>query len=610
MKEVNVYDIETFQNNGIVTPYCISFILNNKLFTLYYSEKNIILESLKIIVDSTNEDYIEIFVHNLNFDGIIIINEISKKKIKFIFKSKSLNLYYIDIFFMNKIIKFRCSYKLLNLSLSALGEIEKHPKMFFPHKFISLSTLLYIGIKPDQTYWNSLEEYNSVFTEDNYSVKNECIKYCENDVILTKKVLENIIKIIVKECNNLLKYSFSSPSLSYKIFIKKYNYNNIDTILNKIDESYVRSAYYGGRCEVFGNPTNDEIIKYYDFSGMYGQCMLEKFHIGAGKYYTNSDINLPGFHTILYWSNFNLPILPHHSSTGKLLFTNGLMVGTHWFEEIKNFVDNGGIVKKIITSYIYNNFDYVFDKFVNSFNEIKKKNGYYKLFGKLMINSLYGSMALEDDNLLSHFTWDEEEANILLKTTNVEKFYNINDLFFLLIKKDYKSEKIFKKQKSPPSRNVSYAAAISSKARIKLYNAFLEVIKDGGRLLYCDTDSIFAAYDIKKVKHSKLSFEWIEEYSDGVFISPKSYGLKGKNEIIKIKGVGIKKLSFNDLKNKFYNNENILFENQLMFAHNNFELNQKYITKNISLSNYDKRIFINNKKKTIPLIINTNNPYI
>jgi hypothetical protein len=43
-------------------------------------------------------------------------------------------------------------------------------------------------------------------------------------------------------------------------------------------------------------------------------------------------------------------------------------------------------------------------------------------------------------------------------------------------------------------RNVSYASAIASKARIKLYKAFLEVIADGGRILYCDTDSIFSAY--------------------------------------------------------------------------------------------------------------------
>jgi chemotaxis methyl-accepting protein methylase len=46
---------------------------------------------------------------------------------------------------------------------------------------------------------------------------------------------------------------------------------------------------------------------------------------------------------------------------------------------------------------------------------------------------------------------------------------------------------------------VAYASIISSKARIKLYNSFNDVIKDGGRLLYCDTDSIFAAYKKNKL---------------------------------------------------------------------------------------------------------------
>jgi DNA polymerase elongation subunit (family B) len=43
-------------------------------------------------------------------------------------------------------------------------------------------------------------------------------------------------------------------------------------------------------------------------------------------------------------------------------------------------------------------------------------------------------------------------------------------------------------------KNVGVAAAITAKARVKLYNAQEDVINNGGRLLYSDTDSIFAAY--------------------------------------------------------------------------------------------------------------------
>ena len=64
--------------------------------------------------------------------------------------------------------------------------------------------------------------------------------------------------------------------------------------------------------------------------------------------------------------------------------------------------------------------------------------------------------------------------------------------------KDYKFKKMFDKKigLEESIRNVSYSSAIASKARIKLHKMFVKVINDGGRILYCDTDSIFAGYKI------------------------------------------------------------------------------------------------------------------
>jgi DNA polymerase elongation subunit (family B) len=39
-----------------------------------------------------------------------------------------------------------------------------------------------------------------------------------------------------------------------------------------------------------------------------------------------------------------------------------------------------------------------------------------------------------------------------------------------------------------------------------LYKAFKETEKSGGRLLYCDTDSIFAAYDKKNSEKNTKNF--------------------------------------------------------------------------------------------------------
>jgi DNA polymerase elongation subunit (family B) len=54
--------------------------------------------------------------------------------------------------------------------------------------------------------------------------------------------------------------------------------------------------------------------------------------------------------------------------------------------------------------------------------------------------------------------------------------------------------------------NIAVAAAIASKARIKLNQAILEVGYNGGRVLYVDTDSIYAAFKVKmsNIRHGDV----------------------------------------------------------------------------------------------------------
>jgi hypothetical protein len=59
----------------------------------------------------------------------------------------------------------------------------------------------------------------------------------------------------------------------------------------------IRQAYFGGRCEVFGNPLDDEIVLHYDWTGMYAQCMREKL-LGGEVFESNfiKSIEHPGFY--------------------------------------------------------------------------------------------------------------------------------------------------------------------------------------------------------------------------------------------------------------------------------------------------------------------------
>ena len=108
--------------------------------------------------------------------------------------------------------------------------------------------------------------------------------------------MEKIIEII-KEFKINIKHVYSGPSLALKIFIKNFNKNKISFMESGFYDKLVRKAYYGGRCEVYGNPVSAEYIYHYDFSGMYAQCMQEKF--AFGKYIIKTDgfdLEKPGFY--------------------------------------------------------------------------------------------------------------------------------------------------------------------------------------------------------------------------------------------------------------------------------------------------------------------------
>ena len=91
---INVLDIETFENQGKVIPYCLCLLLDDKE-KVFYTEKeiNVIKEFLHYTYENSISNYIEIYAHNLNFDGTLIIEYLSSSKSFFEIKSLNTNLY-------------------------------------------------------------------------------------------------------------------------------------------------------------------------------------------------------------------------------------------------------------------------------------------------------------------------------------------------------------------------------------------------------------------------------------------------------------------------------------------------------------------------------------
>jgi hypothetical protein len=292
---MHTYDIETYVKNNNVIGYCVCFYINKKFY--YEYGINCVEKSIHKIFSFKFKKK-NIFIHNLNFDGFLIIEELSKINYSFKIFSKNLNIYTISIINNNKEIIFKCSYKILPLSLSKIAEIFRiENKMVFPYKYVTENNLYYNGPIPQSSFFNSESDYK-IFSDNNknFNIKEYTIKYCMNDIKITSfflNNLSNIIKIFKINLNDI----HSAPSLALKIFQKKFNKNIIKTTININFEKFARKSYFGGRCEVYGNPKPEEFIFHFDFSGMYAQCMLEKFPFGKYKFEEKiNEIKNPGIY--------------------------------------------------------------------------------------------------------------------------------------------------------------------------------------------------------------------------------------------------------------------------------------------------------------------------
>jgi hypothetical protein len=92
-----------------------------------------------------------------------------------------------------------------------------------------------------------------------------------------------------------------------------------------------------------------------------------------------------------------------------------------------------------------------------------------------------GMSSLKTDSFFINF----DDINNYIKKGNVVNIKKINKIALI----EVESNDTIKTK-----NNVGIASAITSKARIKLYNSQKSVINNNGRLLYSDTDSIFASF--------------------------------------------------------------------------------------------------------------------
>ena len=148
------------------------------------------------------------------------------------------------------------------------------------------------------------------------------------------------------------------------------------------------------------------------------------------------------------------------------------------------------------------------------------------------------------------------------------------------------------------SSNVAFPSIITSRARVTWYRLAMEVVRGGGRLLYCDTDSLFIAVpktDVALFKSSS-SVAW-EDIERSVFISSKAYAItKGGIDSVRVKGTHFNQHSFESVANLFRSGAPLISKTTLFRKGGRITIEE--VDKVIQFNSYSKRVFNVDKTHT------------
>ena len=89
--------------------------------------------------------------------------------------------------------------------------------------------------------------------------------YCERDTEIVNQFMVKLSLVLNKYIKDWYLVCFSISGIAYNIFKNNFNNFEIDLKLNYNIDIVLRKAYYGGRCEVFGNAYEDDYIYHFDW---------------------------------------------------------------------------------------------------------------------------------------------------------------------------------------------------------------------------------------------------------------------------------------------------------------------------------------------------------
>lgn len=360
----------------------------------------------------------------------------------------------------------------------------------------------------DYNYVNS-KNYNS---KEAFEMFN---KYLENDVMGLYELITKIKDIIKKYYKIDLGKCLTNASVSRKFFIKNHNWTKYPLYEIPLEEyEKLKKHYLGGRNEAFILGVKDEKIYYYDFTSLYPWVMRNnqypygKYKLKQPKKQNNFNMKWFGVVKCLVKSN-RTDFKPLHGikEGGKLLFKHfkdwtELYLST---EEIKfSLKKKLGYDYKFIEVYDYETKrKSFFKKIIDDCYKLKidaqnDNNAPLRAMAKIIINSIYGFWGIKLTSLehidIKTYPDETKKQFDLQKNLSMDKLVNFEDItksHTMVVTRD---------NIDVDCANIIIAIMTTSYARNELYKLMNDVEKKGGKVYYCDTDSIVCNYCLEDDK--------------------------------------------------------------------------------------------------------------
>lgn len=562
-------DIETRRlNDGNMEPIALAVCYGEEnvdtfYLTEYASIDQMIITCFQFIMNNYPNSVV--YAHNMGgFDSYFFLNSVLKlyeitpimKDSRFISLTVAVkqNKFYGEVGVKQKKIKtFKIldSFNLLPKSLRSLAEIFKLPiqKGHFPFELLNLLNLNYIGNMPDRKYFTYLTE--TEYCEQNakfWSLKENLLIYLKKDVIVLRLIVIEFQKFIFEHFNVDITKSSTMSGLALKIIRTNFFDSAKDKliILDSKLESLFRTAYFGGRVEVFRPILHNG--NGYDINGLYPSIMAKLPMPGGSmkhfRFIKPVDFNYD-FFGLVYVSiktpeNLYNPVLPFRLENKSVIYPIGSFTGWYTTVDIVTALSRGYEVK-VFELYQFEQIEGMFKGFVDYLNNLKiNSTGIGAHIAKMIQNFGFGKLGAHEYNAKVELVSAHEADIISSQYTVLYQKELPGSQEMIVYVKNSGAEKALENKTN--NQQTSLITAMFLTAAGRGINAYL--LDSASIYAYTDTDSFFIAgeypaelIDPKELGKLKLVYS---NFKEAKFVAPKVYGITNQDGtfINKAKGLG------------------------------------------------------------------------